>query len=319
MLDDPRIRIDDLAYTAYQVTDLDLMERFLVDFGMKRSARDATSLYMRGTGPAHHIHVARLGETNRFLGGAFRVQSLQDLEKAAKIEGASAITAITEPGGGQRVTLTTPGGHTIWLEYGAQTLPELPTRRIYPLNFHGSHLRPNRPVRQKKEITPILRIGHYVLRVTDAAKEVAWFRKHFSLVPSDYICGRHGKEGDPDSVAGTFLRLDRGQEFVDHHIILVNQSHLEGCHHSSYEVLDLDAVTTGHHHLVKQGWNLDAGYGRHYLGSLIYDYWLDPFGNRVEHYTDTDLVNDDYVPVYFTGTVEETTQWGMSPPPSFFD
>ena len=115
------------------------------------------------------------------------------------------------------------------------------------------------------------------------------------------------------------MRLDRGQEFVDHHIILVNQSHLEGCHHSSYEVLDLDAVTTGHYHLVSQGWNLDAGYGRHYLGSLIYDYWLDPFGNRVEHYTDTDLVNDDYVPVYFAGTVEETTQWGMAPPPSFFD
>ena len=226
---------------------------------------------------------------------------------------------ITDPGGGERVTLTTPGGQTIWLEYGAATLPELPTRRIYPLNFHGSHLRPNRPVRQKKEITPILRIGHYVLRVKDAPTEVKWFKKHFNLVASDYICGRHGKEGQPDTAAGTFMRLDRGQEFVDHHIILVNQSHLEGCHHSSYEVLDLDAVTTGHYHLVSQGWNLDAGYGRHYLGSLIYDYWLDPFGNRVEHYTDTDLVNDDYVPVYFAGTAEETTQWGMAPPPSFFD
>lgn len=316
---DDRIAIDELAYTAYQVTDLDLMERFLVDFGMKRTLREDRTLYMRGTGPAAYIHKAVLGETNSFLGGAFRVMSMQDLERATAIPGASAITAITEPGGGQRVTLTTPNGHTIWLEYGAQTLPELPTRRIYPLNFYGSHLRPNIPVRQKKEITPILRIGHYVLRVKDAPAEVAWFRKHFNMLPSDYICGRHGQPGQDDTMAGTFLRLDRGSDFVDHHIILINHSHLEGCHHSSYEVLDLDAVTTGHHHLVNQGWNLDAGYGRHYLGSLIYDYWLDPFGNRVEHYTDTDLVNHEYQPVYFAGTVEETTQWGMSPPPSFFD
>lgn len=316
---DTRINIDDLAYVKYQATDLDLMERFLVDFGMKRSARTEDTLYMRGTGTAHHIHVTQRGDTNKFIGGAFRVADYAELEKAAAIPGASGIEDITDPGGGKRVTLTTPNGHTVWIEHGAATLPELPTRRVYQLNFASSHLRPNRPVRQKKEITPILRIGHYVLRVKDAPTEVAWFRKYFALIPSDYICGRHGKPGEDDTVAGTFLRFDRGTEFVEHHCILVNSSHLEGCHHSSYEVLDLDAVTTGHHHLVNQGWNLDAGYGRHYLGSLIYDYWLDPFGNRVEHYTDTDLVNHEYQPVYFTGTVEETTQWGMSPPPSFFD
>jgi len=49
---------------------------------------------------------------------------------------------------------------------------------------------------------------------------------------------------------------------------------------------------------------------RYYLVSLIYDYWLDPFGNRVEHNTDTDLVNNEYEPIYFTGTAEETTQRG---------
>lgn len=319
MSEDTRVHIEDVAYTAYMATDLDLMERFLIDFGMKRSARTDDRLYMRGTGPAHHIHVTQKGDENRFIGGAFRVRSRDDLERAARIPGATAITPITEPGGGERVTLATPNGHAIWVEFGAETLPELPTRRVYPLNFHSSHLRHNRPVRQKKEITPILRIGHFVLRVKDAPLEIAWFRRHFALIPSDYICGQHGKPGQDDTVAGTFLRMDRGEEFVEHHCILINKSHLEGCHHSSYEVLDLDAVTTGHHHLVQQGWNLDAGYGRHYLGSLIYDYWLDPFGNRIEHYTDTDLVNDGYKPVYFTGTVEETTQWGMSPPPSFFD
>lgn len=312
-----RILLDDVAYTAYMADDLDLMERFLTDFGMKRSARTDEALYMRGTGSAHHIHVTRKGPENKFLGGAFRVQSRAELEKAARIPGASAIERITEPGGGERVTLKTPNGHNLWLEYGAETVPELPARRVYQMNFASSHLRFNTAVRQRPEITPILRIGHFVLWVADAPKEIAWFRKHFDLVPSDYICA-HSDEPDP-KVVGTFLRYDRGQEYVEHHCMLITQSVNFGCHHSSYEVLDLDAVTSGHDYLVEKGWHLDAGVGRHYLGSLIYDYWKDPFGNRVEHYTDTDLINDDYAPVYFVGTADETTQWGMAPPPSFFD
>ena len=317
MSDDTRILIDDVAYTAYMATDLDLMERFLSDFGMKRSARTGNALYMRGTGEAHHIHITRQGRENRFLGGAFRTKSRAELEKAAQIPGASRIESITEPGGGERVTLKTPNGHTIWVEFGAAKVPELPARRVYQLNFASSHLRFNTAVRQQAEITPILRIGHFVLWVKDSSAEIAWFRKHFELIPSDYICAPSDTE-EPD-VKGTFLRYDRGMEYVEHHCILISESVNFGCHHSSYEVLDLDAVTSGHDYLVAQGWQLDAGVGRHYLGSLIYDYWKDPFGNRVEHYTDTDLINDDYEPVYFVGTADETTQWGMAPPPSFFD
>lgn len=311
-----RVRLKDIAYTSYQVTDLDLAERFFIDFGMVRSARTDTALYMRGTGAAHHIYVARIGETSKFLGLAFEVDSHEELERAAAIPGASTIEPISEPGGGSRVTLVTPNGHSLWIEHGAARVPELPIRRSYRMNFASEHLRFNTPVRQRSEATPVLRIGHAVLWVKEAAPEVAWFQKHFELVPSDYMCA----PGDPDPVVkATFLRYDRGEEYVEHHCILIAESKNSGCHHSSFEVLDLDAVVAGHEHLVSTGWNLDAGYGRHHLGSLIYDYWLDPFGFRVEHYTDTDLINDDYKPVYFVGAAHETTQWGMAPPPSFFD
>jgi hypothetical protein len=311
-----RIKIQDVAYTAYQVPDLDLMERFLLDFGMTRSARTDTSLFMRGTGANHHIHVARLGQEKKFLGGAFKVDSAKELDKASKIPGASKIEEIKDPGGGQRVTLKTPSGHTIWLEHGVATVPEMTVRRSYRMNFASEHLRHNSAVRQRAEATPILRIGHFVLWVPDARPEIEWFMKHFAMVPSDYICAP--AEPKPITV-GTFLRYDRGQEYVEHHAILINQSKHFGCHHSSYEVLDLDAVTAGHDYLIQKGWQLDAGVGRHYLGSLIYDYWLDPFGFRVEHYTDTDLINDGYEPVRFVGGAHETTQWGMAPPDNFFE
>ena len=75
----------------------------------------------------------------------------------------------------------------------------------------------------------------------------------------------------------------------------------------------------GHDHLLGSGWNLDSGVGRHLLGSLIYDYWLDPFGNRVEHYTDMDMLTENHEPVMFSGTADETTQWGKPVPLSFFD
>lgn len=311
-----RVKLDWVAYASYQVTDLDLMERFLIDFGMMRSARTETALFMRGTGSNHHIHVSRLGATSKFLGAAFSVATRDQLELAATIPGASPIEVVKDPGGGERVTLTTPNGHSIWIEHGVAAVPERTIRRSYRLNFASEHLRLNGTVRQRPEATPVLRIGHFVLWVNDAASEVEWFRRYFELVPSDFICA----PGDPDPIVkATFLRYDCGKEFVEHHCILVSESKNFGCHHSSYEVLDLDAVIAGHEHLVSNGWKLDAGYGRHYLGSLIYDYWLDPFGNRIEHYTDTDLVNDDYKPVHFVGEAHETTQWGMAPPPSFFD
>ncbi|WGD29732.1 VOC family protein [Ancylobacter sp. WKF20] len=311
-----RIRLEEVAYTAYQVPDLDLMERFLIDFGMMRSARTEDALYMRGTGAAHHIHVSYKGPENKFIGGGWNVGSLDELNKATQIPGASGVEPINGPGGGWRVTLKTPSGHNIWLEYGVASVVELPARRSYRMNVFSEHLRFNSAVRQRAEPTPVLRVGHFVLWVPDAKTEIDWFVKYFELIPSDHLCA----PGDPDPIVmGSFLRHDRGQEFVEHHCILISQSKNFGCHHTSFEVLDLDAVVAGHEYLVQNGWTLDAGYGRHYLGSLIYDYWLDPFGNRIEHYTDTDLVNDDYNPVFFVGTADETTQWGMAPPPSFFD
>jgi hypothetical protein len=51
------IKVRDLAYARLQSPDLDAQEEFLTAFGMVRAARIPTALYMRGTDPAHHIHV----------------------------------------------------------------------------------------------------------------------------------------------------------------------------------------------------------------------------------------------------------------------
>ena len=59
-------------------------------FGMVRAARTPTALYMRGTDPAHHIHVTEKGEP-KFVGFAYYAASEDDLKRIAKAPGASAI------------------------------------------------------------------------------------------------------------------------------------------------------------------------------------------------------------------------------------
>ncbi len=50
-----------------------------------------------------------------------------------------------------------------------------------------------------------------------------------------------------------------------------------------------DDLMAGHEHLRGQGHAHHWGVGRHILGSQSYDYWRDPYGNVLEHWTDGDL------------------------------
>ena len=54
-------------------------------------------------------------------------------------------------------------------------------------------------------------------------------------------------------------------------------------------------------------------------GSQVFDYWIDPFGKRIEHYSDGDVVNDKFLAKKITGTPEGVTQWGPIPPEKFFE
>ena len=54
------IKVTDVAYARFTAPDLDRMESFLVDFGLARQYRDEKSLYLRGAGPDHHLHITHL-------------------------------------------------------------------------------------------------------------------------------------------------------------------------------------------------------------------------------------------------------------------
>src|SRR2546428_14170028 len=98
------IKVTDLAYGRLRAPDLDVAEEFLTNFGMVRAARTNGALYIRGTDPAHHLHVTEKGDPG-FVGLAYYAASLDDLKRGAKAPGASGLQEIDGPGGGKRVRL----------------------------------------------------------------------------------------------------------------------------------------------------------------------------------------------------------------------
>jgi len=310
----PVMKAIGVAYGRLAAPDLDQMEEFLTDFGMVRSARTPTALYMRGTGVDGHLHVTHLGEP-RFIGIAFTAASVDDLKALSKLTGSTGIEHLDEPGGGQRVRLTEPNGYQVEVIHGRQLLEPIPTKRQEvnstrsPLNRKGEVMRvpagPSRPHR----------IGHVVMGSPKMPETLQWFRSTLGLICSDEIYA-----GDKSNLIGSFNRLDRGDEYVDHHAFFCVQSHIAGMNHFSFEVQDIDDVFVGHEYLAKKGkYEHMWGIGRHILGSQVFDYWADPWGRIHEHWSDTDRLNAQSPANMVSAEDGLNSQWGDPVPQAFID
>lgn len=86
--------------------------------------------------------------------------------------------------------------------------------------------------------------------------------------------------------------------------------------HSAYQVCDLDALAVGGEHLKTLGYQRSWGIGRHIQGSQIFDYWRDPDGFMVEHFTDGDMFDNTVEPGWAPFTASGLAQWG---PPATAD
>ena len=305
----PTIKVRDIAYGRLRAPDLDLMEAFLVDFGLVRVARTSTALYMRGTDPVHHIHVTELGEPS-FVGLAWHAADEEDLHRLARLPGASPVEIIDEPGGGKRVRLREPNGYQIEVIHGMATVAPIEVPR-QPLNTGSDSLRrAGHLMRLKRGPAQVKRIGHGVMGTPRLAETVRWFRETLGLVCSDDVYA-----GAKDNIIGSFNRCDRAEKYVDHHVFFCLLHEKRGLNHLSFEVQDVDDVFLGHEHLRQKGkYEHMWGLGRHLLGSQIYDYWADPWGRTHEHWTDTDRLNAQNGSNLISAEEGLVSQWGERPP-----
>jgi hypothetical protein len=80
--------------------------------------------------------------------------------------------------------------------------------------------------------------------------------------------------------------------------------------HSAYQVADLDALAAGGEYLREHGYHRSWGIGRHIQGSQIFDYWRDPDGFLVEHFSDGDRFDNTLEPGWAPMAASGLAQWG---------
>jgi len=303
------IKIQDIAYVRFGAPDLDAMEAFLTEFGMVRSQRSDDLLYMRGVGADPYLHVTRRGKPG-FLAAGFEAASMKDLETLAREENVS-IDSLDGPGGGFIMKLTDPNGFLIEVVAGRTRAEPIELAAPIPYNDAYSTPRLNALKRLTSGPSHVKRLGHCVLNVKNFHESERWYKSRFGLITSDEV-----NLGSADQPFGAFMRCDRGNIPSDHHTLFLLGTGKPGFNHAAYEVADFDDLMCGHDWLKEKGRRHEWGVGRHLLGSQIFDYWRDPWGHMLEHWTDGDLLDAAWGSR--TATIQEAlrTQWGPPPPPT---
>lgn len=307
----PTVKATALAHLIFERPDLALAERFLADFGLKPCAKADSTMFLRGIGTAPYCYRIHKAARARFVGFGFTVPARADLEKLARIPGASEIVPLTYPGGGECVTLTDPSGFTVEAIHGQRPVEVLPHRGPLHFNLPGDTVRINETQRPAPQPPEVIKLGHVVIEVADYQATSAWYTQHFGLLPSDVQVLPGG------SPAVTFFRLDLGDTPADHHTLAMAQGFMATYSHSAYEVVDTDAVGMGQRVLRERGWKHAWGIGRHVLGSQIFDYWSDPWGAKHEHYCDGDVFTASRPMEVHPVSREAMAQWGQPMPASF--
>jgi catechol 2,3-dioxygenase-like lactoylglutathione lyase family enzyme len=307
------IAVRDIAWVRFAAPDLGLMEEFLTDFGMVKVERTADKLFMRGHGRMPVAHVTERGPA-RQIGFALAASSRADLERLAKAYD-QPIQVRNEPGAGEWVQVKDPDANRLEIVHGfAENATE--SRSPFTFNAMKDRTRYNQKIRTKAAPSCVQRLGHMGLFTNQFAKMKAFYIDALGMRVSDeYFAGA------ADNVVGTFLHCGLDMQFVDHHTIALIDHARRAFEHCAFEVTDLDDLMSGNAFLAsRQRWTHSWGIGRHVEGSQIFDYWRDPFGNKIEHWTDGDFVNDSYEVGRAQFNPESSlSQWGPGVTRDFMD
>ena len=300
--DPSKVQLSRIAHVYFEHSDLETFERFAKDFGFIQAERKGDTIYYRGYGKDPYVYVASQSPTrrSRFMGAAFVAKDEENFNKARDLPGASHKVLDDVPGGGEMVTIVRPNGTYLYVVYG-QSERELDKTDI-PTATHESQGPFNTPFEkprkgqfQRYRDGPALvhKLGHFGYVCKEFETELEFYTGNFNFVHSDIL----NLPQFPEMDVMTFMHLDLGEEYTDHHTIFLQRAspavRETYVHHTSFEVADFDTQLMGHHYLAKKGWKSVWGVGRHILGSQIFDYWYDSSKFKIEHYADGDVVNQN--------------------------
>ncbi|OUR94924.1 hypothetical protein A9Q81_14255 [Gammaproteobacteria bacterium 42_54_T18] len=303
----PLIKIEGLAYMVLFRPDIEKAAKFFVDYGLLLDKREEETIYLRGLTTEHHLIIIRKGPQEVATIGLKASET--HVETLAQEYG-QPIKTHPEPMGGKYVTLIDPNGLTVEVNCNLTPLIDVKKEDIgAQWNNAGEKLRVNEPMRNPISPLTVQKLGHSLYSVANFKKTVHWYQDTFGMIVSDFQM----LPGD-DMPIVAFMRCDKGDVPSDHHTLGFAVAPELGHSHSAFEMDTFEEVAIAKEWMshrdsdlkYKHGW----GIGRHVLGSQVFDYWRDPFGDMFEHYADSDLFSDTKQAGYhlFSGTAQH--QWG---------
>jgi catechol 2,3-dioxygenase len=279
--------IQSLRSVALNVPDLQRAETFYTQvWHLTVADRCDDAIYLRGTGPDHHIlALHRGGDTAEIRQVTLRAHdeaALQAIATAAIAAGgtiAVPLATIAEPGGGMGLTVRDPDGRL--LQVVANDARHADTTEAK-----------DRPIR----------LAHAVFNSHDVAASQAFFEKAFGFRLSDR------------TKIMAFMNCNR-----DHHSIALGDADNEAINHIAFVMPDLESVMRGGGRMKDAGHLIEWGPGRHGPGNNAFSYFVGPFGEVIEYTAEVQQIDDDYKvggPGDWSWPAGRIDHWGISAPPS---
>lgn len=276
-----------LRSVALHVPDLAQAEDFYTRvWHLDVAARSAEAVYLRGTGPDHHLlALHRGGAATEIRHATFRARSAEALEAiaAATVQAGGHIdvplAAIDEPGGGVGLTLRDPDGRRLQVVFGDARHPD-------------AHEAPDRPSR----------LAHVVLNSHDVEATRAFFERALGFTLADR------------TRIMAFLNCAN-----DHHSVALGDTDNDALNHIAFVMPDLESVMRGGGRMRDAGHVIEWGPGRHGPGNNAFNYFVGPFGEVIEYTAEVEQIDDSYAaggPDDWKWPPGRVDQWGISQPPS---
>ena len=209
---EPLIKVNRLAFVRVGAPDIDSAERFLDEFGLQVATREGGTTYLRGTDAEAPCYMLSRGEGNVTAIG-FDAATEADLHTLAELDDTSQVETLNEPGGGKVVRMTDPQGMSVEVCYGRQAADSLSPAPAHNFNMNGQREREGSLPAVRRGPSHVRRIGHLVLESANPRTVYDWYNRRLGLRTSDAV---RTPDGSPQMI---FARLDRGAEYVDHHVV----------------------------------------------------------------------------------------------------
>ena len=155
--------IKDVLYVRFSVTDLQVQQQFLENFGLKSEISNGL-LIARGTDASPYIYIAEHSSEPAFVSVGFAAESEAALRHIAATDGVP-VEANDLPGGGLIARLTDPNGFSVEVVANLADAPLLTPASRSGLNDGVEKLRLGERVTFVDADSLIKRLGHVVLMV----------------------------------------------------------------------------------------------------------------------------------------------------------